>query len=408
MTKRILIGFIVLLLLAACGQETPAPTAAIEATTPAPAASTFTPSPLPPTGTATLTPTETEIPLPTETLTPVVYGPNNMPLTINPLTGLPPAARGLLDRRPVAVKINIVPRNTRPAWGLSLADIVYDYYHNDGYTRFHAIFYGNDAELAGPIRSGRLLDHELVRMYASVFAYGSADQIINNRLLNSDYSNRVLMEGQRSNCPPTAAAPLCRFEPSGSDLLLGSTQAISQYFTNQGVENGRQALAGMTFDPTAPTGGAEGSQLFVRYSGDSYVRWDYNPITGSYLRFQDNVYDQGQGEEYAPLTDRLNDEQIAAQNVVVIVARHEYYQRPPAEIVEILLSGTGKAYAFRDGQVYEVVWNRPTINSVLYLTYPDGTAFPFKPGNTWFQVVGEASALTQPEPGTWRWVFSLP
>jgi uncharacterized lipoprotein YajG len=47
MTKRILAGFIMLLLLVACGQETPAPTATTRHH-PAPAA-TFTPSPLPPT-----------------------------------------------------------------------------------------------------------------------------------------------------------------------------------------------------------------------------------------------------------------------------------------------------------------------------------------------------------------------
>lgn len=408
MTKRILIGLAALLLLAACGQATPAPTATLEPTTPAPAVTnTNTPSPVPPTETATPSPTATALP-PTATPAPVIYGPQNMPIDINPLTGMPPADPSLLDRRPIAVKINIVPRSNRPAWGLSLADIVYDYYHNGGYTRFHAIFYGNNADLVGPIRSGRLPDHELVRMYQSVFAYGSADQLINQRLFNAEYSNRLLLEGALASCPPAASTPLCRFEPTGGNYLLGSTQAISQHFNDLGIENGRQDLAGMTFHSTVPDGGANGSQLSVRYSGDSYVRWDYDPASGTYLRFQDNVYDQGQGEEYAPLTDRLNDEQISAQNVVVIVARHEYFQRPPNEIVEILLSGTGNAYAFRDGQVYEVTWNRPTTNSVLYLTFPDGSAYPFKPGTTWFQIIGQASALTQPEEGTWRWVFNLP
>jgi Protein of unknown function (DUF3048) C-terminal domain/Protein of unknown function (DUF3048) N-terminal domain len=315
----------------------------------------------------------------------------------------------LLERRPVAVKINIVPRSSnRPPWGISFADIVYDYYHNDGYSRFHAIFYGSDADLVGPIRSGRMLDYELVHMYKSIFAYGSADALINQRLLNSDFSNRVVLEGYSSSCPPSEAAPLCRYSPTTYDFLLGDTAALSAYVTARGVDNGRQNLDGMSFNPQTPKEGVTGEQIFVRYSGDNYTRWDYDSESGQYLRYQDNVFDTGQGEDYAPLTDRLNDEQVSAANVVVILARHEYFQQPPNEIIDILLSGNGTAFAFRDGQMYEVQWNRPTTDSVLYLTYPDGTAFPFKPGKTWFQVVGVSTQANEQSNGVWRFNFLMP
>lgn len=315
----------------------------------------------------------------------------------------------ILNRRPVAVKINIVPRTTnRPPWGISFADIVYDYYHNAGYNRFHAIFYGSDAELVGPIRSARLLDNELVRMYQSIFAYGFADQNINSRILNSEYSNRLILEGQRANCPPTAQNPLCRFEPSGSDFLLGSTQAMTEYAKGKGITTEGVDLSGMYFTAQTPEGGQPGEQLYVRYSGDEYTRWDYDAATGKYLRFQDNVYDQGQGEDYAPLLDRLTNQQIAAENVVVLFVRHEYFRPPPGEIVDILLSSTGKAYAFRDGQVFEVTWNRANIYQVLTLTFADGSPYPFKPGKTWFQVVGQTSSLSQPTPQSWRFQFTIP
>ena len=158
---------------------------------------------------------------------------------------------------------------------LSLADIVFDYYHNAGYSRFFAIFYGNDADLVGPIRSGRLLDHELVQMYQSLFAYGSADQLVNQRFFNAAYSDRLILEGTRADCPPTTAAPLCRYEPSGGDYLLGGTVAMSTYAESRHVDNDRQNLDGMTFDSLVPAGGTPASQLYVRYSTDDYVRWDY-------------------------------------------------------------------------------------------------------------------------------------
>jgi hypothetical protein len=374
-----------------------------------PTSKNYTSTPGKPTITPTPTTTVTQTPTPTFTPGPVTFGPDDFPSNVNPLTGLYVSKASLLNRRPIALKVNIVPRTSnRPPWGLSFADIVYDYYHNDGYTRFHAIYYGTDAELVGPIRSGRLLDHELIRMYESVFAYGSADRIVNSRLLNSEYSDRVILEGQRSNCPPTEAAPLCRYDPSGYDFLLAGTQAISEYIESQGVDNSRQDLTGMYFDSEPPETGVDGTQVSIRYSGDDYVLWEFNPITKRYDRYQDNVYDTGQGEEYAPLIDRLNDEQINAENVIIIFVRHEYYQQPPNEIVEILLNGSGDAYALRDGKMYQVTWNRTGMNSVLTLTNPDGKGFPFKPGRTWIQVVGVYTTVEETEDGVWRFKFGFP
>jgi Protein of unknown function (DUF3048) C-terminal domain/Protein of unknown function (DUF3048) N-terminal domain len=404
-----IVSIAIIILLAACGQKNPNPDLT-NLPTGMPVVSTNTPVPQPTTtATPTLTPTITSTPTPAATATPVAYGPSDFPQNVDPLTGLVVSNTALLNRRPVAVKVNIVPRTSnRPPWGLSFADIVYDYYHNAGYSRFHAIFLGNDASLVGPIRSGRLLDYELVHMYQSIFAYGSADALINQRLLNSDFSDRVLIEGSESSCPPSGSPPFCRFGPATYDILLSDTAKLSAYITKEGVSNSRQKLDGMSFNSTFPAGGVKGSQLFVRYSGDNYTRWDYDPLTGRYLRFQDKVFDTGQGEEYEPLIDRINNQQNSAANVVVILARHEFYQQPPAEIIEILLSGTGTAYAFRDGQMYKVEWNRPTTNSVLFLTNEDGTPFPFKPGNTWFQVVGESTLANKQSEGVYRFNFLMP
>jgi hypothetical protein len=338
------------------------------------------------------------------------YGPNNFPGNVNPLTGSFVADSDLLDKRPVAMKINIVPRTgTRPPWGLSNADIVYDYYQNSGYTRFHTIFYGEDTELAGPIRSARFPDHSLIRMHKSIFAYGSADPLINERLFGSEYSDRLVLEGGGSRlCPPGGGSPLCRFDPQGYDFLLGGTSEIHDFVKNQGVDDSRQNLDGMYFNLEIPDDGQVGNQVTIRYSGDDYVLWEYDPSSDKYLRFQDDSFDQGEGETFAPLIDRNNEEQITADNVVVLLMEHSYYRKPPSEIVEILMSGSGPAYIFRNGMAYEVRWNIPAPDSVLFLTYPDGTPFPYNPGNTWYQVVGQYSTISNPEEETWRFEFLIP
>jgi hypothetical protein len=246
-------------------------------------------------------------------------------------------------------------------------------------------------------------------MYKSIFAYGSADQTINDRLLNAEYSDRLVLEGgRRTICPPSATAPLCRFDPQGYDFLLGGTSEIHEFVQSQDVDDSRQDLEGMWFMLEAPAGGEDGSQVTVRYSSDDYTRWEYNLARQEYLRYQDNVFDTGGGEEYAPLLDRNNDANIVADNVVVLLMEHTYFRDPPAEIVEILFSGSGPGYAFRDGKVYEVRWNIPAPDSVLFLTDENGDPFPFKPGNTWFQVVGQSSQITTPEEGEWRFQFQIP
>jgi len=370
----------------------------------------------PPTSTSVInTPTvgpSEEMPTPTPQLTVISpelsYGPTNFPANINPLTGLPIQDLNVLKRRPIAVKINIIPRMVRPPIGLSLADIVYEFYHNDGYARFHAIYYGNDAELVGPIRSARLFDDPLIRMYKSIFVYGRADERIERRLYSSEYKNRLIVENEVQLCPPSPENPLCRQEPNGYDLLLTNTSDVHVFVTKKGVDDSQQNLDGMFFQVNPPVASTTAGKITTHYSGDSYNRWEYDAKTGKYLRFQDNIYDQGTGEVYAPLIDRLDQQKIVADNVVVLFMPHTYYVPPPGEIVEIVLNSSGKAYAFRDGQVYLVNWNHPAADRVIYLTFPDGNLYPFKPGNTWFEVVGESSDITQPEKDAWRFDSKFP
>ncbi|HEX7620167.1 MAG TPA: DUF3048 domain-containing protein, partial [Anaerolineales bacterium] len=175
--KNLLVVFLSLsVVLAACGTAAPViPTATATATVVIP--------------TGTPVPSETPSPQPTLTLAspPGEYGPSNFPTDVDPLTGLKVTDPALLDRRPMLIKVTNLPRNNRPQWGLSLADAVFEYYTEEGTTRFAAIFLGNNAKIVGPIRSGRFIDAQLVRGYKAVFAFGSAYISEMERFQNSDF-----------------------------------------------------------------------------------------------------------------------------------------------------------------------------------------------------------------------------
>ncbi len=393
MQKFLIVIISMSVLLAACGT----------APTPAPAANAT------PTATEMPVPTETSTPLPTDTPTPAPtpvyplegYGPANFPPDVDPLTGQNVANPALLDRRPMVIKVQNIPRTGRPQWGLSLADIVFEYYSEEGATRFAAIFYGKDADMVGPIRSGRFIDTDIVRGYKAVFAFGSAYQAEWDEYIESDFAGRLVLEGSNS--------ALFRYDPNGLNYLMAKTADLSAYATQEGMQNVRQDLNGMSFKLDAPSGGQPGSQAIVRYSSIVYNRWDYDTSTGKYLRFSDTVDDyNNDNEQYAQLTDQLTNQPIAFDNVVVLFAKHEIFSTDSSgkSIYDIYLTDSGDAYAFRDGQVYQVKWQRNP-QDVVSLTNPDGTPFAFKPGNTWFEVVGVSSTVEQTDQ-SWRVTHFMP
>ncbi|MBN2548431.1 MAG: DUF3048 domain-containing protein [Anaerolineales bacterium] len=403
MSKRLIVWLLLALIASACTSPTPelaTPSASATASIPS---ETPTLTPIPPT--ATLAPTDT--PIPTNTPLPVVYGPDNFPTDMNPLTGMVVSDPALLDRRPLSVKVQLFPRGQRPPFGITQADVVYDYYQNNGLTRLHAIFYGSNAAQVGPIRSGRLLDSQLVTMYNSVLAFGGADRRILDVFYKSTWADRLVFEGSQ-NCPP-----MCRVDPNGYNFLVTDTTELSKYITEKGISNTRQNLNGMVFHALTPAGGQPGQQFSVRFSISAYLRWDFDPASGRYLRFQDTQEDStgGSGEGYAPLIDQGNGQQIAADNVVVLLLPHLYaYQSKSgvSEIVDIQFSGTGMAYAFRDGQIYSLNWSHASPEALFSLTFSDGADYPLKPGITWFEVIGQSSQILSVGTGIWRFQFAIP
>jgi hypothetical protein len=384
--------------LAACNLQTTTPIPGVGTPTPFQPASTEGIS-------TTVAPSEETVATPE--LTEIEKAPD-FPDDINPLTGLRVEDISVLDRRPVAVKISNYPRSIRPQWGLSLADIVYEYYHNNDLTRFYAIFYSQDAPLAGPIRSGRIFDSYLTSMYENILTFASADSRVLERLNKEHpiWQLVPLLEG--SNCPPR---PVCRFEPETRNYLLASTDAVRDYSIAIGGNNHRPNLQGMAFDEDVPSGGDAVNEIYLYYSYSAYAYWQYDPESGRYLRFQDTQENfLAGGERYRALTDRLNGRQVAADNVVVLYIPHFhfFYQAgsdvlPEIEVVDMDFSGHAPAFLFRDGRAYQLEWVKEE-GSVLYLVDANGDRFPLKPGTTWFQVMNEENRLITAE-DFWRFEF---
>jgi len=389
---------LMLLFVSSCVSRPPDPTVTLAAT----------PSPTSPHATATSVPTLA----PTATVATVDLGIfdkayEDFPADINPLTGLRVDDLAILDRRPVSVKISNFPRSVRPQWGLSLADIVYEYYHNNDLTRFHAIFYSHDAQQVGPIRSGRLFDSYLMDIYESLMVFASADPRVLDRFAREQLPWQMVAN-LNGDCPPD---PVCRYEPESLNYLVTDTSTIGDYALRNGGENERPDLHGMAFSQDVPLGGQPLQRVYLYYSYSAYSYWDYDAASGRYMRNEDTQEDLGgRGEAYAPLTDQLTGQQIGTENVVVLFVPHFHYFYNPAtntipatEVVDMDFSGHGPAYAFRDGQVYGLQWVNEE-GQILYLVDANGARYPFKSGTTWFEVVSDDSNLIQSD-DAWHFEF---
>jgi hypothetical protein len=186
---------------------------------------------------------------------------------VNPLTGLKVENPDLLKRRPVLVKVANYPAVGRPHAGLSFADIVFEYYIGEGSNRFAALYYGQDCNKVGPVRSGRLVDPELARMYQGVLAFSGANPENVLPRIQELMGDRIITE---DTCPG-----LCRDDYTVIGVFA-NTADITNVMQAKGVEIDNPDLTGMLFDTTVPAGGetANKATLFYNYldSGD----WVYD------------------------------------------------------------------------------------------------------------------------------------
>jgi len=332
-------------------------------------------------------------------------GPDNYPVGINPLTGLKIPDPSRLERRPMVIKISNFPRSSRPQWGLNLADHIYEYYLEDELTRFIGVFYGNNAERVGPIRSARPFDEHIVRAYKGIFAFGYADDRVIDLWEEDDLTPFLVIE-RPGNCPP-----MCRIGPKSQyNTLFTDTALLSQYITAKGISNGRQRLEGLYFDDKSllASGGGAASRVEVRFSPMSYHYWEYDPVTRRYLRWQDTDRAPSGAEAYAPLVDSLDNQQVGTDNLVILyVPVGFFYLSRSTEIYDIQLKGSGEGYALRDGHIFAIKWKRRKSPDMISLAFPNGVAYPLKPGNIWFEVLNTGGPH-KVDGSTWRFEFVQP
>ena len=246
----------------------------------------------------------------------------------------------------------------------------------------------------GPIRSGRLTYNDFVHMYpAGCLVYASAGDGIRQQLQGCE----IIFGEQPGQSPNTALL----------DVSHLKELAQKSKIANQPVN-----YSGHLFDPQPPVGGLPATSLWTYFHAFSQALWQYDPLSGSYLRQTDDG--DGRGIFHTD-TDRLTGRQLAFDNLAVILANYDVFRHGQYDIA-LCCGLEGYAFLFRDGQMYKIRWS--TNNRVweqktgllrpLHFTGEDKQPFPLKPGRTWVSVMTINSALKDLKDGKWQAVFAMP
>lgn len=308
-----------------------------------------------------------------------IIGPDSYPQGINPLTGLPFTDSTVVNRRPLNVKITNWPPEVRPQSGLNSADIVWEHLVEGGVTRFTAVFYSQAVPHIGPVRSARLVDIPLTRIYGSLFVHSGSSRGTLDRLRGDAVMPTRNFGG--GPCPP-----LCRFPREGlayEHTLYADTNDLYTRAAEIGLDTSPDPITGMAFSETLPSGsiGAEGINIAYRHTE---VQWTYDEAAQRWLRSQDGV----------PHFDANTESQISAANILIIETDHieqpvvsDGYWGAANYAFEVGLVGRGRIYLFRDGHYYTGEWRRENDTAPLLFFDQAGNVLPFKPGNTFVNLV---------------------
>ena len=286
---------------------------------------------------------------------------------ICPLTGTRPEGEVVPNRPALAVKVENLPA-ARPQTGLSWADVVYEEPVEAGITRFIAVYQCHDAGRIEPVRSARYTDADILRQLGHpLLGYAGAVPRVIDRLEAAGVL--ALSDGTAPKAfqrDPTRPSP---------HNLVTSTQGL--YEAARSNEPPPQPL--FVYSGARPSVATRVSDLHLPFSDYSDVHWRWDASSKGWLRYH--------GEEPHLLSDGT---QVAAKNVVVQVVRIEASDVTDVNGVpspEVVATGSGRAYIFRNGEMIKATWRRPDLGDVTKFLDSRGAEIPLTPGSTWVELL---------------------
>jgi hypothetical protein len=293
-----------------------------------------------------------------------------------PLTGLVDPSGATKSRPSIAVKIDNAPE-ARPQSGLDVADIVYEEVVEGGVTRFIAVFHSTAPELAGPVRSVRPMDPDILSAYHGLVAYSGGIPAFVSMLrkapvqdVNVDVATDAYSWDKKRSAPHNEYVSPEKLWPKAKGDNAGPPRAMFD-FRGSGE----------------PFGDADAAGAAITYSPRASAVYDWDAATGTYKRIENGTAHTA-----------ASGAQIAPQNVVIQFVTTRtlgYKDQSGTNVVESNVVGSGDAWILSHGRITKGRWSKPSESAVTKYTDSGGNPVKLTAGRTWvhFAPVGTPVAV---------------
>ena len=290
---------------------------------------------------------------------------------VNPLLGTPLVDPAVATRPAMVVKIDNHP-SARPQAGINQADIIFEE-NVEKLTRYAAVFHSEGSDPVGPIRSGRFQDINLVgSLNKPLFVWSGGNRQVSSAIGKSDLVDlsylKVNNDGgftrnDEYRAPHNLFAEttkLWTLAPVGSSAP--STQFAYRTVSDANASTSKEALG-----------------LKVSMDGVK-VQWDWDAAAKEWVKTQDGTI----------VVDPA-DIALSVPNVIVLEVEYTNTYSPISKTL-----GSGKAYVFTNGVVYEGTWSRTDRLKPFELKDSAGGVIKLTPGQTFVEVAraGKTAVVT--------------
>ncbi|SEN29962.1 DUF3048 domain-containing protein [Nonomuraea pusilla] len=276
----------------------------------------------------------------------------------HPFTGLPADELGPV----LAVKIENTSAG-KPQLGLKSADIVYVEQVEAGLTRLMAIFSSKMPPKVGPVRSARISDLHIVPQFGKpAFAYSG----VQTKMLPFMAKASLFDVGDTRN-PGAFFRQPGRFAPY--NLFANTKQLLAK-----APKASKAKDIGFTFGDAPAEGGVPKKAFTVKWPAARFT-FAWSEAKKQWLIWQDGKKDIA-----------AEGGQLGAPTIVVQYTkteRSEFHDKNQSYTPLVHSTGKGTAIVLRDGKAYKARWERESEDSGTTFTTESGEPMNFAPGQVW-------------------------
>ena len=296
-------------------------------------------------------------------------------LVAAPLDGVK-VESGLAKRQAIAVMVENL-KSIRPQSGLSQASMVVEGLTEGGITRFMVVYQEKEASKIGPVRSARSHFVKLVKGLNALYAHvgGSKFALEDIKIYDIDDLNQFAYSSAFRRAKGISAP----------HNVFTSTTLLRDAKKEKNIPP-----PSFSFKSDAPADARPPWQkVTIDFSFPKYkVVWEYDQKTNSYLRFNGGIAHK----------DAENDEQLKAKNVIIMITPTA--KIPTTNLLDIVVTGSGRLQVMRDGVVTEGRWSKASVSAPLRFQDNQGLDIPLNRGQVWLELVPNANkvSITTPTP----------